>query len=144
MSSTNKRSKFDSDFADDINQILCGCNAETKPLFQTFVGKIRDRMQALQRETDELKRGSSTKRPEQKTAQSAAADDGMDSAKMISESTLIAAFDRIQGKVPKCKLRIEFYRDFLALISQSKHMEHDKVSSEGVRGCLHALCLLIC
>ena len=43
-------SKFDSDFADDINQIMSGCNAATKPLFQAFVGRVRDRMQTLQRQ----------------------------------------------------------------------------------------------
>lgn len=135
MSATKKQTIFESDFADDIRQILGGCNEATKPLFEAFVVKIRDRMQALQRETEELKRGSTTKSAPQGAVKSAAADDGIDSAKMIAESSLIAGFDCIQGKVPKCtKLRIEFYGKFLAMVSQSKHMEHDKVSWR-VRGC---------
>jgi len=117
---SGKASQFESDFGEDIKRILSGCNAETKPLFETFVGKIRDRVQHLQREIES--KGKNGKKP----AVTVPADDGVDSAKMISESTLIAAFDHIQGTVPKCKLRIEFYRSFLALISQSKHMEHGK------------------
>merc|ERR1719244_2409726 len=66
------------------------------------------------------------KKKDREASKEAAVDDGVDSAKMISESTLVAAFDEIQATAPKCKLRIEFYPKFLALISQSKHMEHDK------------------
>merc|ERR1719474_2557972 len=40
------------------------------------------------------------KKKDREASKEAAVDDGVDSAKMISESTLVAAFDEIQATAP--------------------------------------------
>lgn len=121
MDNTNRmplgaKHRFESDFAKDIQLIMAGCNASTQPLFQAFVAKIGDRLQHLEALIPKCTKSITP-----------AVDCGVDSAKLISGSQLIAAFDKTQGKIPKCKLRFEFYSEFIALISQSKHSENDKV-----------------
>jgi len=122
--------RFESDFAKDIQLIMAGCNASTQPLFQAFVAKIGDRLQHLEALIPKCTKSITP-----------AVDCGVDSAKLISGSQLIAAFDKTQGKIPKCKLRFEFYSEFIALISQSKHSENDKKTIIEYANIAHVICV---